>query len=111
MKFEGYTKNIYDKQYNHIFDMIIKNARHHKRKRKMRIPIQYSKTSMYMGELKDKVLRIFTYETYGNLTNGRHRRMNDIATKQIKILKNRIRHQTRCTFERVYSLMRFEDEL
>lgn len=111
MKFEGLTKGVYDKSYNHTFDMIVKNARHHKRKRKMRIPLQYNKTSIFISEIKSKVIHIFTYETYGNLTNGRHKRMNDIATKQLKILNNRIRHQTRCTFERVYSLMKFEDEL
>lgn len=42
MKFEKYTKEINDKSYNHIFDMIIKNANHFKRKRRMKIPLQHN---------------------------------------------------------------------
>ena len=106
-----FDKGIYNKEFNHKFDMIIKSAKHYKRKRSMKIPAQYNKSEDYINSMK-----ILAYETYifrrqyyytrGNLT-----RYKEKTAKELKVLRNRIKHQTRCTFDRVYALMRFENEM
>lgn len=110
MKFEKYTKEINDKSYNHIFDMIIKNANHFKRKRRMKIPLQYNKSHIDINNLHYEVMKIYKYESYMRFIEKRNKRINEIDNKKIKKFFNKIKHQTKCTTERVFNLMKFEDE-
>lgn len=111
MDFNIYAFNEYDSKINHKFDMIIKNARHYKRKRKMKISLQYRKIENYVDHTYALVYTIFTYSDRNNYSVGRGKRILEQNTKDLKITRNRIKHQTRCTFERVYKLMHFEEEV
>lgn len=111
MDFNIYKYKEFDSKLNHKFDMIIKNARHFKRKRKMKIPLQYRKIEDYIDNIDVLIYSIFTYSNKDGYSIGRRKRIVEGNTKDLKIIRNRIKHQTRCTFERVYKLMHFEDEV
>lgn len=110
MDFSQLSQNIHDPKYNHIFDMIIKKARHRKRKARMQIPYQYAKTDTFIHNQKSTVIHHFI-----GVMRGSHwlrgQRLIDQRNKELKIIRNRIKHQTRCTVEKVYNLMKFEDEV
>ena len=109
--YHSYIGGIYDKSFNHKFDMIIKNARHYKRKRVMKIPAQYAKTEEYINNLNHIVYETAIFRRQNTFLHYNKNRYREISVREIKVLRNRIKHQTRCTFERIYTLMRFENEM
>lgn len=78
----------------------------------MRIPYQYRKVDSFIDEMDILAYAICTNRNKDtNFSAGRIKRINEQNAKELKVLRNKIKHQTRCTFERVYALMHFEDEM
>lgn len=71
---------------------------------------QYNKSHIDINNLHYEVMKIYKYESYMRFIEKRNKRINEIDNKKIKKFFNKIKHQTKCTTERVFNLMKFEDE-